>query len=103
VLCEDTRGLGSDACREVTLDAGWEGVPIAVDCRFPDALIPNVDPLFHEKRNAFPFTVPANQDRAVWVDAFVPSGQTPGLYTSSAPCGFGVSSTCADCSDPEAR
>lgn len=55
----------------------------AVDCRFPDALIPSVDPLFHEKRNAFPFTVPANQDRAVWVDAVVPSGQTPGLYTGS--------------------
>jgi Domain of unknown function (DUF4091)/FG-GAP-like repeat/Fibronectin type III domain len=55
----------------------------ALDCRFPDALIPNVDPLFHEKRSAFPFAVPANQDRAVWVDAFVPPGQAPGLYTGT--------------------
>lgn len=57
------------------------GKCVATDCRFPDALIPDVDSLFHEKRDAFPFTVPAAQDRAVWVDAFVPAGQAPGLYT----------------------
>src|SRR5581483_11129703 len=36
---------------------GNSGACQATDCRFPDALIPDVDPLFHEKRNAFPFTV----------------------------------------------
>jgi Domain of unknown function (DUF4091) len=51
------------------------------DCRFPDALIPAVDPLFGEVRNAFPIEVPAGEDRAVWVDIFVPKGQAPGLYT----------------------
>jgi hypothetical protein len=55
----------------------------AADCRFPDALIPDVDPLFREKRDAFPFSVPAGQDRAIWADVLVPSGQLPGLYTGT--------------------
>ncbi len=50
------------------------------DCRFPDALIPDVDTLVGEKRAAFPFTVPAGENRAVWADVLVPAGQRPGTY-----------------------
>src|SRR5712664_4385314 len=38
---------------------------------WPDALIPDVDPIAGEKRNAFPFDVPANESRAVLVDIHV--------------------------------
>src|SRR5207244_12447029 len=35
---------------------------------WPDALVPDVDPIAGEKRNAFPFDVPASESRAVLVD-----------------------------------
>lgn len=50
---------------------------------WPDPLIPDVDPYYGEKRNAFPFDVPAGESRAVWVDVFVPPETTPGAYTGS--------------------
>lgn len=46
----------------------------------PDALIPDVDPYFGEKRNAFPFDVPAGENRAIWVDVHVPAGTPAGTY-----------------------
>jgi len=52
-------------------------------CEFPDPLIPMSDPLFHETRKGLPIEVPAGQDRAVWIDVFVPKGQAPGLYTGT--------------------
>lgn len=50
---------------------------------WPDALVPDVDTYFREKRNAFPLTVPANANRAVWVELLVPQNQVPGTYTGS--------------------
>eukprot|EP01051_Picozoa_sp_SAG22_P000351 SAG22_NODE_8_length_37215_cov_120.960351_19_plen_1710_part_00 len=44
---------------------------------YPDPLIPDVDSFVHEKRNAFPLTVPAGENRQVLVDLFVPP-ETPG-------------------------
>jgi Bacterial Ig domain/Domain of unknown function (DUF4091) len=48
--------------------------------RWPDALIPDVDETANEKRNAFPFDVPAGENRVVLVEVHVPQGQTPGDY-----------------------
>lgn len=48
--------------------------------RTPDALIPDVDRYFGEKRNAFPFDVPAGENRTVWVDVHVPPGTPAGNY-----------------------
>ena len=42
--------------------------------RWPDALIPTVDPFFHEARTAFPIDVPAGENRVAWVDVQVPHG-----------------------------
>src|SRR5207302_8405440 len=50
---------------------------------WPDALIPDVDPLVGEKRNAFPFDVPAGENRSVLVDIHVPAGTPAGVYTGS--------------------
>jgi hypothetical protein len=49
---------------------------------FPDALIPDVD-ITGTKRNAFPFSVPKFENRAVWVDINVPDGQPEGTYTGT--------------------
>ena len=47
---------------------------------WPDALIPNIDPIMGEKRNAFPFNVPAGESRAVFVDIHVPASAPAGTY-----------------------
>ena len=50
---------------------------------WPDPLVPDVDPFFGEKRNAFPLTVVANTTRVVWVDVLVPQTQAPGDYSGA--------------------
>ncbi|MEI2643206.1 MAG: hypothetical protein V9G10_13005 [Candidatus Nanopelagicales bacterium] len=57
--------------------------PCTVNCRWPDALIPTVDPIHNQPRNAWPVTVPAGENRVAWIDVLVPEGQAPGLYTST--------------------
>ncbi|HEX9602173.1 MAG TPA: glycoside hydrolase domain-containing protein [Myxococcales bacterium] len=47
---------------------------------WPDALVPDVDPIVGEKRNAFPFDVPAGESRAVLVDIHVPADAAAGVY-----------------------
>ena len=59
----------------------------------PDPLIPDVDSFVHEKRNAFPFTVPAGENRQVLVDLFVPPGTAPGSYTGTVTVVFAGGST----------
>src|SRR5512142_1239137 len=48
--------------------------------RFPDALVPDVDDVVGQKRNAFPFDVPAGESRAIWVDYHVPADAPAGAY-----------------------
>jgi hypothetical protein len=48
--------------------------------RWPDALVPKVDPFYGEQRNAFPVDVPPNENRVAWVDVLVPKGQAAGDY-----------------------
>lgn len=51
--------------------------------RWPDPLIPDVDEVAGEKRNAFPFDVPAGENRIVFVDLHVPMSALPGVYTGT--------------------
>jgi hypothetical protein len=59
--------------------------------RWPDALIPAVDPYYREARRAFPVDVPAGENRVAFVDVLVPQsarrGSTPARSTcaSTAP------------------
>jgi hypothetical protein len=46
----------------------------------PDILIPAVDPYRKQARNAFPFTIAANQTQSVWFDVFVPPSAPSGYY-----------------------
>ncbi|WP_242361164.1 DUF4091 domain-containing protein [Anaeromyxobacter sp. SG17] len=50
---------------------------------WPDALVPDVDEVANERRNAFPFSVPASESRAIWVEVFVPPEAPAGDYTGS--------------------
>ena len=49
----------------------------------PDPLIPTTDPYFHEARNAFPFTVPANSVQSAWIDVQVPASVASGYYSAT--------------------
>ncbi|HZH03261.1 MAG TPA: hypothetical protein VEY30_05710, partial [Myxococcaceae bacterium] len=64
---------------DIKIASDLEGAP----GRWPDPLIPAVDTLFGEARNAFPFDVPAGENRAVWVDVQVPPGAVAGVYEGS--------------------
>jgi len=48
--------------------------------RWPDPLIPTVDLIYGEPRNAFPVDVPAGESRVAWIDVLVPIDASPGLY-----------------------
>ncbi|HET9594079.1 MAG TPA: glycoside hydrolase domain-containing protein [Anaeromyxobacteraceae bacterium] len=47
---------------------------------YPDAMIPDVDDVVGEKRNAFPFDVAAGQTRVVWAEVLVPRDAPAGDY-----------------------
>lgn len=64
---------------QVSVASNDEGAP----GRWPDPLVPDVDTYFGERRNAFPFDVPAGESRVLWVDVLVPVGQPPGDYAGS--------------------
>ncbi len=51
--------------------------------QWPDALVPDVDDVVGEKRNAFPFDVKSGESRAIWVDVHVPPDAKAGVYTGS--------------------
>jgi hypothetical protein len=48
--------------------------------RWPDALVPDVDDVVGEQRNAFPFDVKADESRSIWIEVHVPADARPGTY-----------------------
>eukprot|EP01043_Picozoa_sp_COSAG02_P040076 COSAG02_NODE_3214_length_7162_cov_4.502336_1_plen_469_part_00 len=66
----------------------------ASDCdggpgRWPDAVIPSVDPWFNETRNVFPASVGANSSLLLfWLDVFVGPDVPPGNYSASVTVHF---------------
>jgi Domain of unknown function (DUF4091) len=51
--------------------------------KYPDILIPAVDPYHNQTTNAWPFTVAANQNQSAWVDIHIPSNAPSGYYLGS--------------------
>ncbi|HWE30045.1 MAG TPA: hypothetical protein VHB97_18665, partial [Polyangia bacterium] len=49
--------------------------------RWPDAMIPAVDEIDNQKRNAFPYDVPANEQQPVFVEYHVPANAPAGWYS----------------------
>ena len=47
---------------------------------WPDALIPEVDPIYGENRSAWPRTVAAGTFEVAWIDVHVPPNQPAGTY-----------------------
>jgi hypothetical protein len=66
--------------REELINLGQPSAADGGSGRWPDALVPDVDDVVGEQRNAFPFDVPAGESRAVWVEYFVPAGATSAIY-----------------------
>jgi hypothetical protein len=49
----------------------------------PDILIPAVDPYYHQKTSAFPFTVAAGKNQSVWIDVHTPPTAASGYYAGT--------------------
>jgi hypothetical protein len=47
---------------------------------WPDPLIPRVDAYYHERRNAFPFSLSPLRNQAVWIEVYVPVDTKAGEY-----------------------
>jgi len=69
--------------REALLDVPQQTGGDGAAGMWPDALVPDVDPIAGEKRNAFPFDVPGNESRVVLVDVHAPQGTPAGKYTGT--------------------
>ncbi len=69
--------------REELIDLARSSAEDGTAGRVPDALIPDVDDVVGEKRNAFPFDVPAGESRAIWVEVHVPANAAAGAYTDT--------------------
>lgn len=52
--------------------------------RYPDALIPAVDPVWNEPRRAFPVDVAAGENQLVWLDVLAPAGHPAGIYRGAS-------------------
>jgi hypothetical protein len=68
--------LYREAIINVSKQSGGDGAT----GEWPDALIPDVDPIVGEKRNAFPFDVKNGQSVAVFVDVHSPDKTPAGTY-----------------------
>ena len=66
--------------REALISLANPSAPDGATGRFPDALVPDVDELVGERRNAFPFDVPSGESRAIWVEVKVPADAPAGAY-----------------------
>ena len=66
--------------REAYYDVGVPSNDEGARGRWPDALIPDVDVFYGEKRRAFPLQVPQGESRMIWVDVLVPMDAKPGDY-----------------------
>jgi hypothetical protein len=66
--------------REALLDVAQPSAADGALGRIPDPLVPDVDDVAGEKRNAFPFDVPAGESRAIWVEVYVPRDAAAGVY-----------------------
>ncbi len=49
----------------------------------PDALLPAVDPYYHQTTGAFPFAVAPGQNQSMWIDVHVPPGVPSGYYSGT--------------------
>jgi hypothetical protein len=70
--------------REAYLDISTPSFPDSATGLWPDGLIPDKDEIAGEHRSAFPFSVPAQNAQAVWVDIHIPQSAPPGVYTGAA-------------------
>ncbi len=76
-------GVSVRLYREVLVELPRSSGPDGEAGRWPDPLVPAVDPIFGEPRRAFPFTVPAGENRAIAVEACAAADAAPGLRRAS--------------------
>jgi hypothetical protein len=66
--------------RAATINLRRASAPDGATGAWPDALVPAVDELLGEPRNAFPFDAKTGASHSIWVEVFVPAEAAPGTY-----------------------
>jgi hypothetical protein len=78
--------------REELIHMAFQSAPdsiVAAGEDLPDALVPDVDEIYGERRNAFVgFDVAAGETRAIWGEVRVPENAPPGIYTGAVTVRF---------------
>ncbi len=67
--------------REAFVDVTTKSNQDGLTGKWPDPLIPTIDAFYGESRNALPFSVPAGQTQAFWIEFLVPMDQSADTYT----------------------
>lgn len=50
---------------------------------YPDALIPAIDPYWHQTTGAFPVSVSAGNNQSAWIDVYIPQDAVSGWYSGT--------------------
>lgn len=56
---------------------------------WPDPLLPRTDPYAGERRDAFPFDLPAARNQPLWLEVYVPPETPPGAYRGTVEIAVG--------------
>ncbi|MBI5543543.1 MAG: DUF4091 domain-containing protein [Deltaproteobacteria bacterium] len=67
--------------REALLNTPYASTMESSAGEWPDPLVPDIDETANEQRNAFPFDVPPERNRALWIEVLVPVDAMAGEYT----------------------
>jgi len=68
---------------DVTIKSGSSATFYNSTGYYPDALLPAIDPYYHQTTNAFPVSVTAGQNQSTWVDILVPKTAPSGWYSGT--------------------
>lgn len=62
--------------------------------KYPDILVPAVDPYWGQTTNAWPFNVAAGNNQSAWIDVLVPQTAPSGYYSGTVTVQTGCPSSC---------
>jgi hypothetical protein len=68
---------------DVTIKTGTSATFYNSAGYYPDALLPAIDPYYHQTTNAFPVSVAAGQNQSVWADVLIPQNAPSGWYSGT--------------------
>lgn len=76
---------------DVTIQTGASATFYNSPGYYPDALLPAIDPYYHQTTNAFPVSIASGKNQSAWVDVLVPQTAPSGWYSGTVTISNGSS------------